>query len=49
MGSRNKAYRGYLIRHNPMNSEWWVEKGGAFICYGVDEADCVRTIDMLLD
>jgi hypothetical protein len=43
------AYRGYLIRHNPMNSEWWIEKGGAFISYAADEADARTTINLLLD
>lgn len=43
------AYRGYLIRRNRMNKEWWIEKGGAFISYAADEADAKNTINLLLD
>ena len=44
----SKAYRGYLIRHNAMCGEWWIEKDGFRIGGAKDEADARATIDMLV-
>jgi len=39
------THRGYLIRHNPLNGLWWIEKNGAFISYATDRTDAMCIID----
>ncbi len=43
------AYRGYLIRYNPLNGDRWVEQGGYLIGHCHDSADGRNLIDCLLD
>lgn len=43
MAPSTQAYKGYLIRHNPIQGNWWVEKDGYFICY-IRDADEARNI-----
>lgn len=42
------AYRGYLIRFNPLNGATWIEKDKALIGHAKDEADARRIIDELV-
>lgn len=43
-----QAYRGHLIRQNPLTGAWWVEKGGFLLQWVNDEAHGRRVIDALL-
>ena len=39
-----KAYRGYLIRSNPISGLLWIEKGGAFIAWAHTMLEAENTI-----
>ena len=40
-------YRGYLVRHNPLNGLIWIEKDGQLISYVADVTSARRLIDIL--
>lgn len=44
----DRAYRGYLIRFNPLNGLCWIEKDGTRISYAKDVADAQSIIDSLV-
>lgn len=43
----DKAYRGYMIRSNPLNGLLWIEKGGAFIAWAHTMLEAQHTIEEL--
>jgi hypothetical protein len=43
-----RAYRGYLICHNPLSDSWWIEKGGCLISWAVNEGSAQSIVDELL-
>jgi hypothetical protein len=43
------AYRGYLIRCNPLSGLCFIAKDGAHICYARDEAHARQIIDSLTE
>lgn len=44
----DSAYRGYLIRRNPLNGMLWIEKDGQKIAYVTSEQNARETIDLLV-
>lgn len=47
-GDEPGAYRGYLIRRNPLTGAWWVEKDGVLICHVANGWAAVCAIDELV-
>jgi len=44
----SEAYKGYLIRTNPLTGTMWIEKDSYFIGYVFDKGAAKQLIDLVL-